>query len=362
MNKKLLIWITACFVASIGVVVLLVAASEDLRQKPGSFLREYPPHPIVEIASTTIDHPSYYIAGVTASHIYLSNHLAPLHLLKLNEKLTDTAHIRLKISGIEKQKYHRITVRIDSPYFHFMDGSIPYVYSGLIENWQGFQIPLDTTYFIDAIPITNESMIMRTTSARTLEHVLGKKVRGRKAKLNYDLLEKQFDGVFCTDGKLLYNHDILRLIYVYYYRNQFIVTDTSLVIDYRGYTIDTIKTAQVESAPIVSEGALRLSSPPRVTNRLHTTYKEWLFINSTLPARNENMKRFNEASVIDVYNLLSGDYQFSFHIYNRDGKKPKGFAIKNNYLYALFDNSLVVYTLTPYLFDSRLSMPMKILK
>jgi hypothetical protein len=50
-----------------------------------------------------------------------------------------------------------------------------------------------------------------------------------KVSLNHELLEKQVDGVFDTDGQLLRDDITGELVYIYFYRNEFMVMDSNLV-------------------------------------------------------------------------------------------------------------------------------------
>lgn len=342
---KLMLYIASCMITSIGTIALLSGLSRDIRKRPGSFLREYPPHPIVDPEFMRVADNSYYIAGIANDKIYLSSPLSPLYLLEIDQNMTDTSLVKLNIDGIESERYFRITVRIDSPYFYLMDGVIPYIYRGKIGDWTG-ELFIHDTYFVDAIPLSARAFAIRALSSRTKEHALGKLTTNpRDIFLNYDLLEKQYDGIFCTDGSISFDRLSGTLTYVYYYRNQFIIMDSSVNLVSRGNTIDTFRTAPIRTTYIGSEGATELSVPPRIINRSHDIYKDWLFINSVLPAKNESMEHFNEASVIDVYDVASQEYKFSFYIFDDEGERMKQFRVVNNRIFVLYDRAIWRYDL-----------------
>ena len=54
--------------------------------------------------------------------------------------------------------------------------------------------------------------------------------RIRLRRIHFDAIDQQFDGVFDTDGHILYSNDMQSIIYLYAYRNQFTVTDKKLKI------------------------------------------------------------------------------------------------------------------------------------
>src|SRR5690606_3253437 len=66
--------------------------------------------------------------------------------------------------------------------------------------------------------------------------------------ISNQLIQKQKDGIFDTDGMLRYNSDKNQIIYTYYYRNEFITADSNLNLDYQGRTIDTVKNAVIKIA------------------------------------------------------------------------------------------------------------------
>jgi hypothetical protein len=164
-------------------------------------------------------------------------------------------------------------------------------------------------------------------------------------------LQKQVDGVFCTDGMMAYDKDLARLIYLYRYRNQYIVMDSNLSMTYRANTIDTTSVAKVKVATIASTHAHTMAAPPLMVNRQMAVHQQWLFVNSSLLARNEHTRALDQASVIDVYDLLSRKYQFSFYLYDYDRReKIRQFAIYGNRLIALFETHISSFDLHPQYF------------
>lgn len=355
MTRKLTIAVVAVFLGSLGVVVGLIVLSKDIREKPGSFLRQYPPHPVIEGKKVKLVDDDYYFAGVTNQYIYLASTLKPLELLRVNTGMTDTSLIQLKIPALKGRRYVRITVAVDSPYFYVMDGAIPYIYRGKLNDRLATPFLKNSVYFNDALPIAPGSFAINALSTKTQEDALGKLVINPivSVKLNYELLKRQFDGSFDVDGSLSLNKYLNKLIYVYYYRNEFIVIDTNMNLEYRSNTIDTFRIAQVKTAKVASENEIRLSAPPIITNKSHATYRNWLFVHSLLPAKNEYMKTFAKSSTIDVYDLRRQYYEFSFPIPDDDGKKVREFRFTSGKLYVLFQNSIIQYDLVKKYFSDK---------
>ncbi|MCG1037959.1 hypothetical protein KI686_16295, partial [Polaribacter sp. DS7-9] len=95
---------------------------------------------------------------------------------------------------------------------------------------------------------------IRTLSSESKAYVLGSLTDTLPyIKLAPHILEKQIDGLFCTDGMLHYNRKRHQLIYLYYYRNQYILMDTLLNIVHKGNTIDTNRVAKINPVKIQSQ-------------------------------------------------------------------------------------------------------------
>src|SRR5690606_28267369 len=353
-RKKLVTTLSGSMVSSIAVVVALIFISGVLRDRRGSFLRLFPSHPVLEKMSYDIKYNSYYLAGGTASHIYLGNTSSPLHMLVLSTSEPDTQHVRLDIEGIMDQKFWSLRIAIDSPYFYAYDGAVPRIYKGLIRDWKAKRFPHDREYFLDLVPIGPSSFFIKSLNGKTGESMLGK-ITTDSPYYYFDttLLEKQVDGVFCTDGTM--QRDPLResLFYVYRYRNEYLVLDTNLNKNATGHTIDTNSHAKVRVGLLNKGKTRQLASPPQTVNVNSSAYSDWLFIQSDVPAKNEHRSARDKASVIDVYEKLSNMYLFSFYIYDHAGKERlRQFNTSSGYFVALFDTHVTIFELRSKYFSS----------
>ncbi len=135
------------------------------------------------------------------------------------------------------------------------------------------------------------------------------------------------------------------LIYLYYYRNEFICLDTNLNLLYKGSTIDTISKAQIKIVEIRSEKISTFAERPLIVNRKSCISRGWLFVNSGLKANNEERQSFDQLAVIDLYSLIDGTYQFSFYMPDPITKKMRDFIVVEKTLIALYDNYIAAYDL-----------------
>ena len=345
MKKKILTSVIL-FAFSSTFVIGLYKISEKINHHSNNFIRLFPPHIALLSKITDIRYNSYYIAGATAKEIYLGNNTAPLHVLKTDRAFSDTQH--LTISFIHAPKLSATLLTIDSPYFYLSDFNTHSIYRGQMETLSANEKIQDNLFFDEAVPISGNTLALRAIKKDALEYTLGKKnLYPSFFRSNPDLLEKQIDGIFSTDGILNYEPAKHILVYTYYYRNQYICMDTNLNLIYRGKTIDTTSVAKIKLGKINSENQVTFSAPPLMVNKYCSVTGDNLFINSTLRAKNENEKSAEGTSVIDVYDLKKGIYRFSFYISGYADYKLKSFRVFQHKFIGIFDHYLISYDLNP---------------
>jgi len=352
MPKRILLSIFGCCLTGAAIVCVLYFLSDTLIHHHNNFIRQFPPHTILEGDTLDIQFNSYYIAGGTSHHLYLGNYTAPLYVLQMNSALADTQHFLIKVKNIEHTKFRSLKLKVDSPNFYLADGTVPVVYSGKVNQWQGGRHFYDSVFFIESTPIGPATFAIKGISSATKEHELGKVGNHTPhLVLHPEVLEKQIDGRFCVDGALHFDKETNRLVYLYFYRNQYSVMDTNLNLLYRGNTIDTMHKAKLKIAAITSDNSENLAAPPFIVNKYSCVAGDLLLVNSNLLAKNEDPEIFARTSVIDVYSLKNRTYKFSFYIPDFRGKKLKGFRIFGKRLFVLFDHFILSYPLQAYYFS-----------
>ena len=345
-RNSIFITVPALLVTSIAVVVLLFVLSEDIIHHRNNFIRRFPHHPAVLRHEYDLQQPSYYIAGVDKGSIYLGNSVAPLAITVIDTALNIKQSFRITLPT-NSFSFRTVRVTVKPPYFYLSDGTVPVVFRGKISGWKASLWMDGNAYFTHVLPIDNKTMVMRALSSTTGENVLGMLLKTSKVevKLKDNLLLKQLDGVFDTDGMLLYNSQLHKVIYTYYYRNEFLVADSLLNLNYVGHTIDTTSRAKIKVTYIKSHKLSKLSSPPHVVNKNTATYGKYLFVNATLMGKYEPEEMWDVASIIDVYDIESRTYQFSFYVSDKDHKKMTDFQVSNGILVGIMGNTLFSYQL-----------------
>ncbi|MDG3583367.1 DoxX family protein [Galbibacter sp. CAA-3] len=337
-------------IGAISTVTLLYNSSEKQMHTRNPFIRRFTQHPLRAIAEKDLKLNSFYISGFNKGNIYLSNQTAPLLVKKLDTSLLKTENLRLSIPK-DSLPYRAVRTMIIPPYFFIVDGSIPYVLRGLLKTKKADYKKINE-FFSLAVPVRNDSLVVRARNHTNNENVLGtlSLVKEPQLTMARSILKKQIDGVFDTDGTLIYNKEYQKVLYTYFYRNQYTIAESDLSSYDIANTIDTISKAQISIDTISSRAIRKLSKPPLMVNKLTATSGRYLFINSGIMGNYESSKVWDRSSVIDVYDFIAQSYIGSFRIQHIGKEKLSDFRVEGNLLVCLVGTHLQTYRIRDRLF------------
>lgn len=331
-------------ITAVAVVTVLFLLSEDIIQHRNNFVRRLPEQ-IDKTHDTDLKFNSYYFAGAANGRIYLGNVTMPLLLTEIDTLLKTKKEITVSIDDM-KLPFRSVQIQVQHKYFYITDGTVPAVFRGKTGNWKATRQPIKMKQFANQVYIDSVSVAYRTRKENS-EAVLGFTGFGNDTNsfLNPALLQKQIDGIFDTDGLLMFDEVANKAVYLYYYRNQFIVTDPKLNLISRGKTIDTVSKAHIKVATNTDRNEMKLSAPPLTVNKNACLHKGLLFVNSTLIGKFEDAKMWKQTSMIDVYDYKNNAYIQSFYVYHIDGKRLSRFLVYGNNFYGLVGTHIVSYRL-----------------
>ncbi|WGF92179.1 MauE/DoxX family redox-associated membrane protein [Aequorivita marisscotiae] len=344
-NKAKLLLLATLIVIGIGIVTLLFAFSERKMLRNNAFIRRYPPTRAVFDKAVDLAFNSWYIAGADGEQVYLGNSTAPLNIKVLNTELTQVGEYRISLDEMELP-FTSVKINVLPPYFYVADGMVPVIFRGNIADWKATRILTDTIFFTNSIPIDSVKTAIRFVGGRSSINEIGIIDFRDTLRFTYtdNILKKQVDGLFDTDGQLLYNRQLNSLVYIYFYRNEYICFAPTLNNINHGKTIDTVSIAQVKVGKD-NAGNLKLASPSYPINVYAATFGTYLYVQSDRLGRFEPKEMLKEASIIDVYDLLDNTYLHSFYIYHHKKHKMNSFTVNGDKLFAIMDKYLVVYEL-----------------
>jgi uncharacterized membrane protein YphA (DoxX/SURF4 family) len=337
-------------VLSSAVIITLFIFSENIIYNENPFIRRYPQHPIMMTFTKDLKFNSYYFAGYHHGRIYLGNSTTPLKLIALDSRLEHPQTVKISFET-KKRPFQHVRILIRGNFFYLMDGTVPAIYRGSILDWKISKELKGCPYFNLAEPVDSLNILLRSNIGRKSVQAIGvfSPEKDPKILYNKNFLRKQIDGVFDTDGTLLYGDDLKKAVYIYYYRNEFIISDPTAKVLSRKHTIDTNSTAKIKVA-YLKEGTERtMSAPPLMVNQHSALYGNLLFVHSKIKGKYEDAKLWEQASIIDVYDVEKGSYLMSFAVYGTSKKKLHSFYVTATHLYALIGDQIVAHELRPIL-------------
>jgi hypothetical protein len=331
-------------ITGVGIIAALFLLSEDIMQHRNNFIRRLPEQ-VNKIYDTDLKFNSYYFAGEANGKIYLGNVTMPLLLTEIDTTLKTKKTITVTIDKMELP-FRSVQINVKSDYFFVSDGTIPAVFRGKTGTWAAKSCPITSIQFSNQVFIDSISMAYRTRADNN-EGVLGYTnfSQNQKTYVNSLLLQRQIDGIFDTDGLLTYDKATKKAVYLYYYRNQYIVADSELNLNSRGKTIDTTSKAQIKVVFNKDRNEWKMAAPPLIVNKNGYLYKGLLFVNAALIGKFEDAKMWNQTSMIDVYDTTNNTYIQSFYIYNIQGKKLARYIVVGDNFYGLVGTHIVCYKL-----------------
>lgn len=341
------IWIVTCIFLGIAVVLIMNKVLPDHVEYGGGFERKFRNEIVLDHKVADLTYNSYYIAGTTSDRVYLGNYSAPRHLISISTSLEDTAFLTLKLPSRTKFIESGLQVSVYFEKIFASETLTPAILEGIVNDWQMecWTIPKTKMLSAPAI-ISSTSFVAKSYDPSTQKSILTKiSMTAETPSYDADVLEKQIDGLFCTDGFIVHDPLSARLVYIYYYRNEFICLDTSLQVLYRAHTIDTVSKAHLKVSMISSEKTRTLSAPPVVVNKRGFISNEKIYIHSALISDHEDRKSFEGSFVIDVYFSLTGRYSFSFYLPQVAGNSLNSLSVTDNAIYTIQDHFLVSYSI-----------------
>ncbi|MFP3596902.1 MauE/DoxX family redox-associated membrane protein [Chryseobacterium sp. SIMBA_029] len=330
-------------VLSCGIVVLIFLSSEHIIKKQNNFTRRYLQHPIEEDKVFDLGANSYYFAGADGEKIYLGNSTAPLIITSIDSTLNHKVELKVNVDQTDFT-FRSVKAQVKPPYYYIYDGSVPILYRGKLGGINAKTISFRDAYFDQLKILDSAKFAIRTLNGKTENFTLGilNLNVNPKVTLLDNIIEKQKDGVFDSDGLLMQDLNQDQFIYTYFYRNQFLILDSSLHLLRKLRTIDTVSRAQVQVA-LLKNGQHKMNAPPLMVNKGMVAHSGLLFNQSNLKGKYETAEIWKEASIIDVYKTGQQEYVGSFYISNRKDGKMSDMMVTDRYLYILCGNGIVRY-------------------
>lgn len=345
--KSWIIYIVLIIAGTFLVVVLLHWSSLD--SNANGFVRQFRPLSFRLVRVVTLPHGSFGFAGSAGRHVILQSFRdkTNLFIIKNDNGRFDTLRL-----AYPKAFQTRTNV------YHDMSGSLVYSSNPFsqvhIKNRSDAQLQtIEGLRFDHLKGMSTSSLVVRARYyyGNELNRALAKlDVSGDTPEVKILPLPEISNGFFANDGVLSYDQKSGKIVYLYYFRGEYLCLDSNLDLCYRAKTIDTVSVAKLETDTVkggfFSKGSNRKvvqMAPPSFVHTYLCIDGPNLFVLSRLMADNERKEAHKSSQVIDVYELATGYYRYSFYIPKYRKAKLKQFQVTGNKIHALFGTSLVSY-------------------
>lgn len=345
-RNVILTWagIIATVISGTGIVIVLYWQSEYIIKNENNFTRRFLQHPANEDKRINLGYNSYYFAGVTEDSVYLGNYTSPFTMTSMNVKLNTTKDLSIKPNTYDFN-FKRAQLQVNGSTYYLYDGTVPVIYKGTVGQSNVQAISTKQAFFSQLTSIKKDNFAFSTYYVPSGIQALGLLTADNKTKIRMKpgLLKKYKDGVFDTDGQLHYDSVNGKLVYVHYYKNQYLVLDHNLNITGNFKTIDTISRPQIEVTRL-KDGRRKMNKPPFKVNVRSAVSNGLLFNQSNLMGRHENREQWQKNAVIDLYSIEKQLYIGSFYIPKSKDIRKIQFEANSHYLFVLIGNEMVRYS------------------
>lgn len=341
MIKRIIILLCVC----IGLIAILYKYSNKDKITSNGFKRNLREKKAIIEGTLDLDNDMYSIFDITNTFIQLYKFRKPYEQLKISINLSRQNSIYLPSALLHKEKHgglNSVTNVRKSMFILIGWSATAYQINSDQKTMEHSR--LDTFPFNQSEAInSNLFLLISRTQINGITRKKLKMVDFHGKEISSYVPEMQVDGYFCTDGQFRYDRDSKRLVYMFYYRGEFICLDTNLSVLYHAKTIDTVRHADIHLKTV--KRRITQSSVHKIVNKRISISNNKLYLNSALKADNESETAFKNNQVIDVYDLNSGQYSGSFYLPKFNKKILTEFKVYNQKIIALYQNTLVVFTI-----------------
>jgi len=338
--KKRILALSICCVSSVLLLTAMGYMSNPKNHIGNGFLRSIPSKKMEGLGFVAIRDNVHYLAGGNGEQVYLGNWIKPFELLKVDYRSKKIDTVRIQDENVKKLLKGSYVV-VDKAMIYLMDGI----------NGRLFSTDTGTLVFGSEKQVSPYSAAISTGDGGHILRVVQNNFSnnfmkvGSRSSGNQLSPDDRPNSMFATDGSICVTPDHRKMFYSFYYKNQFLCLDKDLHTIYNGKTIDTCATAQIKVSRVASDNSLRVTSPPRQVNYKSAANNKWLFVQSAIAADNDTQESLRHLSVVDVYDVEDGNYQFSIYIPHFKDGKMIDFKVYDHLLVALYQGYVYFYQL-----------------
>lgn len=330
-------------ILSSGITFSITKLSEEKIRFNNELIRKFQHRPLKDPISYQLDYNSYYVAGIFKDSIYLGNTTAPRHILALPMDLKGSVQHLITIPDSLRADYQTAQITVSDTVFFLTDGVSGIIQKGITDDWtisESYTLDIPFTAFVHQ---SKQRAVLRVYDMLNKETTLAEyDLKTRSLHVHSGILDTKIDGLFDTDGQLLFDVDTEKVLYVYFYRNNYLLADYNLENAVYNRTIDTIKQVDLEFGYLEGGRQMKLAKPYKKVNQTAAAGNGYEMIKSKNLGRFDVAEMLEQASLIDVYDTEKSSYEFSFYFYHEGKEEVKSYYLYKDKIIGLTENHLVV--------------------
>ncbi len=342
-------WIIFCLLAPAAVVYLLYAFTFRPNREKNGFTRRFSTLHAIPLDTLIAEKRFSEICGLTDHSLFIA--LADRRTILETDWTLQKEHYHTFPLPTEEKIMSRIQYQVDSPVYNIFAGNGPDVFKGLLYTKDP---PRHFHYgwpvFVRSIALPNGLYLFQGfdyNKAGTQQDFILWDPLGNNQLKKYDPFQPAADMDISSEGLISYDTALHLLVYAQFYKNGLYTFDSNLAPAGHATTLDTVHTGRMRAGRTNRSGILEYSaqSPQFIINGQLCLDDGKAYVNSLLKADNEDGAGFDDYSAIDVYDLRTLHYLYSFQLPRLQGKRLISLRIRGDKAAATYAGGIVVYRL-----------------
>lgn len=309
-----------------------------------SFLRLFPPHVLGSRKQIELPSNAYYFAGQIGDTLFLGNRLYPQRVIKVHQESMDTTIYHFSVnSSPNTLSYWSLHVAQASWLWYNSASGERYVSSSPYTD--SLTPGIDRQPLHGAVTLSPNYMVTKTFDSQRSSRCLQKTAIDHALLPNIYYPRQQIEGIYSTDGMLLFNRNWNQLIYLHHFTNRITLLDTNLNEQTHQQTIDLTDSIKGNIITSTESGVTKQKLEGSIVNQDACTDGNLLLVLSKAPAKNQTLASFRKSATVDIYTFPDLNYRHSFYLPLAKDHTTLDIQLVGSYLYVLHGTALVRYGL-----------------
>lgn len=343
MRKKGLLLVTT-YLASFFIVAGLYATAYFQLRHANNFLRLFPPHMLGKQTRIELATNAFYFAGRDQDTLYLANRLDARWLKKIN--LTTLHAVDLSL------QWPNLTPPFTDWQVSFNKGILSfsnYINGTVLQSSAPFseavQLAKLSQPLYRTIPLNNDALVAKSYNSQRKTRSIVRLQKGQPLVNQSYLPPGKPDGLYSTDGILLWNETSQQLLYIHHFINSVTILDSACKLLATHATIDWADSLKGGVITSQQQGNQVQQVESAIVNQMATTDQHLVMVYSKAPANNQPLAQFRKNATIDVYELPAFTYLYSFYLPLAQDQHLVDMQLHRQQLFVLMGTELIRYQL-----------------